>query len=66
MNEAHMLAAFSTAVQKAGGVRGFARLAGVQPSFVSNAIRGNVPISDTLLRAAGLERVVTYRKRPST
>lgn len=63
MNEAQMLEAFSKAVATAGGVRGFARLAGVQPSVVSRMLRGEAPISDRLLAAASMERVVTYRRR---
>ena len=62
MTEGQMLDAFSAAVKESGGVRGFARLAGVQPSYVSNALRGVVPISDRLLAAAGIERVITYRR----
>ena len=66
MTEAQMLEAFSVAVVKAGGVRAFARLAEVAPSFVSKAIRGAAPISDRLLHAAGLERIVTYRRLRTT
>ena len=66
MTESQMLEAFSEAVREAGGVRGFARLAGVQPSYVSNALRGGVPISDRLLLTARLERVVTYRRFAAT
>lgn len=62
MNESQMLEAFSRAVEQAGGVRAFARKAGVSASYVSGALRGQVAIGDTLLRAAGIERVITYRK----
>lgn len=62
MTESQMLEAFSSAVEAAGGVRGFARLAEVSPSFVSNALRGGVAVSPRLLYAAGIERVVTFQR----
>ena len=65
MTESQMLEAFSAAIEAAGGVRGFARLAGVSPSYVSNALRGSVAISNRLLQAAGIERVITYRRFPA-
>lgn len=66
MTEAQMLETFSKAVERAGGVRAFARLAGVAPSYVSNALRGGVAMGDRLLNAAGIERIVTYRRPTRT
>ena len=66
MTEAQMLEAFSAAVRAAGGVRGFARLANVQPSYVSRALRCEDGIGPTLLAAAGIERIVRYRRMTPT
>ena len=57
-----MLKALERAVEEAGGTRAFARLAGVNHSHVSQALRGNATVGPALLAAAGLERIVTYRR----
>ncbi len=64
LSESEAWDAFSAAVAVAGGVRAFARLAGVAPSFVSSVMHGHVRPSDTLFRAAGIERTVIYRRVP--
>lgn len=57
-----MLAVYAEAIEAAGGVNQFAKRAGVQASYVSRTLRGEARISDRLLYAAGLERIVTYRR----
>lgn len=57
-----MLKALQQAVDEAGGMRAFARMAEVDVSHVSRALNGGAAVGPALLAAAGLERVVTYRK----
>ena len=59
-----MLKALEQAVEDAGGTRAFARLAGVGHSHVSRALNGG-SVGPALLAAAGLERVVAYRRTPT-
>ena len=52
-----VLARLDLQIERAGGVRAFARQVGVSPQFVS-AVRGrNTPPSDRLLAAIGVRRI---------
>lgn len=62
VTEAEMMEALEQAVVTAGGVRAFARLADTQPSYVSRALRDPSLVGPKLLTAAGIERIVTYRR----
>ena len=57
-----MRKALDEAVTAAGGLRAFARLAGMNHSTVSEALNGG-PVGPKMLEAAGIERVVSYRPR---
>lgn len=50
------------AVQRAGGVRAYARQLGVVPSYISDLIHKRRTLSDRILEELGLERhiVITY------
>lgn len=50
------------AITAHGGMRAFAKLAGVNHSVVSAAVKGG-PVGPALLDALALERVVSYRPR---
>lgn len=56
-----MRQALDKAITEAGGMRAFAKLAGVNHSVVSLAIKGG-PVGPALLTALGLVRVPTYHR----
>mgnify|MGYP001267668001 CR=1 FL=1 len=56
-----MMARLEEAVVAAGGVRPFARQHGVEASQVSRALSRERSVSEPILAALGLERIVTYR-----
>lgn len=52
-------------VYRAGGFREAARQTGISPSYLSRLASGErVSASDKVLDALGIERVVTYRRKP--
>lgn len=51
-------------VEKAGGVREYARHIGINHSWVSNTLRGHVNPSGTIMSALGFQRVKGYERIP--
>jgi DNA-binding transcriptional regulator YdaS (Cro superfamily) len=47
-------------IAEAGGQRAFAAAAGVSPQYVNDVMRERRDLGDSILRALGLKRVVTY------
>lgn len=46
-----------------GSQKNFAALAMVSEQYLSDVMRGRVPIGDRILEALSFERVVTYRRK---
>ena len=62
LSEYDMRRALAQAIEQAGSMRRFAKASGVNPSLISLASRGKVPVGPKLLEALKLERVVSYRR----
>lgn len=60
------LNALSQAVEKAGSQTAFARQHGISLAYVNDVLQGRREPGDKILRALGMERSVTYRKKPRT
>ena len=60
-----MLNVLSKVVEEAGGARAFARVSGINQSHITRALNGDASVGPALLAAAGLERVVAYRRTPT-
>ena len=46
-----------------GSQKNFAALALVSEQYLSEVMRGKVPVGDRILEAIGFERVTTYRRK---
>lgn len=50
-------------IRQAGGQRAFAQRIGVTPSYINDVVNKRRLMSDRILAAIGIERVVTYSYR---
>lgn len=66
MDEDGVRALLSTRCKEAGGVAPWADGHGVSSTYARDVIAGRRPPGEAILRALGLERVVTYRKTGRT
>lgn len=60
--EDQFLPLLKDAVNAAGGASEFARQAGCNRQFVSSVLAGKQPVSDRLLAALGLRRVISAER----
>lgn len=67
MTEQEVRDRLQTAIDAAGGQRGFAKAHGFSVAFVNDVVRGKRDLSDRILAAIGIERQITrqvvYRER---
>jgi hypothetical protein len=61
LTEAEVRALLAAAVASAGGQRRFAEQHGFTAGYINDVLRGNRNLSDRILRAIGVERIVVYR-----
>ena len=67
MTEEDVYQRFVVAVDAAGGQRGFGRKVGLDPSYINDIVHRRRRVSDRILEALGIERIVSttveYRER---
>lgn len=60
MTEDEVYQRLRDAIDRAGGQRSFARQIGVTPSYINDVVNKRRLMSDRILAAIGIKRVVTY------
>lgn len=63
MTEDEVIEQLRAAIADAGSQRAFAEKHGFTPGYVSDVLKGQRGLSDRILAAIGVERVVTYRMK---
>lgn len=64
LSEQEAMAALTTAIAKHGTQAAFADAFKMSRPYVSDMVSGRKDLSKKILDALGLERVVTYRRKP--
>lgn len=65
MTEHEVIERLRAAIAEAGSQRAFAEKHGFTPGYVSDVIKGQRGLSDRILAAIGVERVIDYRLKSS-
>jgi hypothetical protein len=60
----HVLALLRRRCDEAGGQKAWAKANGVSAAYVCDVLNGRREPGDGILRPLGLEKVVTYRRKP--
>lgn len=61
LSEREVIERLREACRVAGNQAAFAKLHGLTPAYVGDVIHGRRQLADKILRAIGIEKVVTYR-----
>jgi DNA-binding transcriptional regulator YdaS (Cro superfamily) len=65
LTEDEVMERLRAAIAEAGSQRAFAEKHGFTPGYVSDVIKGQRGLSDRILAAIGVERVINYRLKIS-